>query len=156
MKRLLGDDDRPEEAQRPDAIRTRQSQIKKYYGLFMSLFDGMNIFGFAVSMSTTDHTRERQLNSYFGVSGLEAIDGGLRGRTTIVSGLLYANSASALAGSESLFRSYNDGVARTLIDQFGTIWSNVRLELFHPQGRVKQSSAGYYLRPYQARFLHLA
>lgn len=122
----------------------------------MPSFGGVNIFGTAVSMSTADHPREKQINSFFGVSGLETLDGGMRGRSTSVSGVLTGNSAAALAGAEMLFRSFNDGIARILIDQFGATWASVRLESFQPVGRVKQSNYGSYLRPYHARFLHLA
>ena len=122
----------------------------------MPSFGGVNIFGTGVTMSTADQPRERQLNAFFGVSGLEALDGGLRGRTTSVSGLLTGQTAGLLAGAEGTFRSFNDGVARLLVDQFGTVWSSVRLESFQPLGRVKQSPAGSFFRPYHARFLHLA
>jgi hypothetical protein len=121
----------------------------------MPSFGGTNIFGTAVSMNTEDHPREKQVNSFFGVSGLETLDGGSRGRYTHASGLLFGSSAVALATAEALFRSYNDGIARILVDTFGTSWSNVRLESFLPQGRVKQSPYGYYFRPYHARFFHL-
>ncbi len=122
----------------------------------MPSFGGVNIFGTAVTMSTADHPRAKQINSFFGVSGLETLDGGMRGRTTNVSGVLSGNSAAALARAEGLFRSYNDGITRLLSDQFGVSWAGVRLESFQPMGRVKQSPNGYYLRPFQARFLHLA
>ncbi len=107
-------------------------------------------------MSTADHPRERQLNAFFGISGLEALDGGLRGRTTSVTGLLSGKSAGVLAGAEASFRSFNDGIARLLVDQFGNVWPSVRLEVFQPLGRVKQSPTGMFFRPYHARFLHLA
>ena len=121
----------------------------------MPSFGGGNIFGTAVTMSTADNPREKQVNAFFGVSGLETLDGGLRGRATHVSGLLFGNSPAALSASEAVFRSFNDGIARTLVDNFGAPWSNVRLESFQPQGRVLQSPFGYYFRTYQARFLHL-
>ena len=122
----------------------------------MPSFGGVNIFGTAVTMSTADHPREKQINSFFGISGLETLDGGMRGRTTTVSGVLYGNTSAALSGAEMLFRSYNDGVARILVDTFGTAWASVRLEVFQPAGRVKQSAYGAFFRPYQARFFHLA
>jgi hypothetical protein len=121
----------------------------------MPSFGGVNIFGTAVSMSTTDNPRQKQVNSFFGVGGLETLDGGSRGRFTDVSGLLYGTSALALAGAEATFRSFNDGIARILVDNFGTSWANVRLESFQPLGRVMQSPYGSYVRPYRARFLHL-
>ena len=121
----------------------------------MPSYGGVNIFGTAVTMSTADNPRETQVNSYFGLSGLETLDGGLRGRYTLVAGLLFGSSAPALASAEGLFRSYNDGIARVLVDQFGASWPSVRLESFQPWGRVKQSPHGIFFRPYHARFLHL-
>jgi hypothetical protein len=106
-------------------------------------------------MVTADNPRENQLNAFFGLSGLESLDGGLRGRVTHVTGLLYGPSAPSLASAEALFRSFNDGIARTLVDTLGAAWPNVRLESFQPQGRVRQSPAGVMFRSYQARFLHL-
>jgi hypothetical protein len=121
----------------------------------MPSFGGTFIFGTAVSMVTSDNPRETQLNAFFGLSGLESLDGGLRGRVTQATGLLYGTSAALLANAEGLFRSFNDGIARTLVDTLGVAWPNVRLDSFQPQGRVRQSPGGVLFRSYQARFLHL-
>ena len=121
----------------------------------MPSYGGVNLFGTAVTMSTVDHPREKQVNSYFGLSGLETLDGGARGRVTEVSGVLFGQTPASLASSESTFRSYSDGVTRDLIDTLGSDWSNVRLETFQPIGRVRQSPTGLFFRSYHARFLHL-
>jgi hypothetical protein len=121
----------------------------------MPSYGGVNIFGVSVTMSTADHPREKQVNSFFGLSGLETLDGGSRGRITEVSGILYGPTAGALAGSESTVRSYSDGLTRNLVDSLGTTWLNVRLESFQPTGRVRQSPQGVYFRTYRARFFHL-
>src|SRR5262245_46788014 len=121
----------------------------------MASFGGVNIFGTAVSMSTADNPRANQLNSFFGLSGLECLAGGSRGRVTDVIGLLYGNSPTTLSSAESLFRSFHDGVARPLVDTLGATWPNVRLETFQPLGRVRQSPGGILFRSYKARFLHL-
>src|SRR3954453_12784535 len=101
----------------------------------MPSFGGINIFGTAVSMSTSDNPRESQINAFFGLSGLETLDGGLRGRLTHVTGLLFGSTPYGLASAEASFRSFNDGMARVLVDNFGTAWQNVRLDLFQPHGR---------------------
>jgi hypothetical protein len=121
----------------------------------MASFGGTNIFGSAVSMTTSDNPREKQLNAFFGLSGLESLDGGLRGRVTQVTGLLFGESPAALAGVEAIFRSFNDGITRPLVDTLGIGWPNVRLESFQPQGRIRQSPGGILFRAYKARFLHL-
>jgi hypothetical protein len=121
----------------------------------MATYNGFAIFGSAVSMSTADNTRESQTNTFFGLSGLETLDGGFRGRLTRVRGVLSGISALGLAEAEGLFRSYNDGVARLLVDTSGTAWPNVKLRTFQPQGRVRQSINGTFFRAYQATFQHL-
>lgn len=122
----------------------------------MAFYGGVAIFGAAVSMATSDNPRESQVNSFFGVNGLESLDGGFRGRITRVRGVLHGGSALLLASAEGLFRSYNDGVTRVLVDNLGTIWPGVRLLTFHPHGQVRQSADGTYFRAYQAHFLHMA
>jgi hypothetical protein len=122
----------------------------------MASYGGVGIFGAAVSMTTSDNPREAQINSFFGINGLEALDGGFRGRITKVHGVLYGQSALLLSSAEGLFRSYNDGVARMLVDSLGTVWPSVRLLTFQPSGRVGQAADGTYFRAYQAQFLHLA
>jgi hypothetical protein len=122
----------------------------------MASYGGVGIFGASVSMTTSDYPRETQVNSFFGINGLESLDGGFRGRITRVHGVLYGQSAILLASAEGLFRSYNDGVPRTLVDNLGTSWSNVRLLTFQPVGRARQSADGTFFRAYQAQFLHLA
>ena len=121
----------------------------------MLSYGGINIFGTAVTMRTADNPRAQQVNSFFGLSGLETLDGGLRGRSTQVNGLLYGNSPALLASAEAVFRSYHDGIARVLVDSLGTAWPSVRLESFQPQGRVRQSPGGSFFRSYHARFFHL-
>jgi hypothetical protein len=121
----------------------------------MPSFGGNNIFGTAVSMVTSDNPRANQINAFFGLSGLESLDGGMRGRVTLATGLLYGTSPASLASAEGLFRSFNDGAARMLVDTLGASWPNVCLISFQPQGRVRQSPTGVLFRSYQARFLHL-
>jgi hypothetical protein len=121
----------------------------------MASFGGASIFGGAVSMTTADNPREKQINAYFGLSGLEVLDGGLRGRVTRVTGVLAGSSSAELAAAEATFRSFNDGKTRVLVDTLGVSWTNVRLDSFEPLGRVRQSPSGLLFRSYQARFLHL-
>lgn len=122
----------------------------------MPSYGGIPIFGAAVSMATADITRQGQVNSFFGINGLEMLDGGFRGRVTRVRGVLHGPSALGLAGAENLFRSLNDGMARTLVDSLGMTWAHVRMQGFQPQGRARQAPNGAHFRAYQAQFLHLA
>lgn len=120
----------------------------------MPSYGGVNIFGYAVRIITADNPRQAQENKFFGLSGIERLDGGLAGRFTSAEGLHYGIDATALATVQETFRSYNDGIARALVDNRGVTWLNVVLEGFQPQGRVLQDSRGYY-QAYQARFKHL-
>jgi hypothetical protein len=121
----------------------------------MAYYGGVGIFGAGVTMTTSDNVRECQVNTFFGLDGLETLDGGFRGRLTRVQGVLSGQSALILASFEGLFRSYNDGLARVLVDNLGTAWPNVKLLKFQPIGRVRQSADGTFFRAYQALFLHL-
>ena len=121
----------------------------------MPYFGGINIFGSAVSICTTTLPRAQQVNAFFGLSGLEILDGGSRGKFSDVSGFLYGENALALAASENRFRILNDGVARSLVDMTGVTWNNVILQTYQPRGRILASANGYFLRAYRARFFHL-
>lgn len=120
----------------------------------MPVFGGANIFGASVAMITNDRPRAVQINAFFGINGVEALDGGSRGRYTDVTGVLSGVTAAGLASAEALFRSFEDGIPRTLVDTYGASWPNATLEAFAPQGRVRQSPYGYFFRPYRARFFH--
>ena len=121
----------------------------------MASYAGVPIFGLGVTMATFDFPRKAQMNSFFGVSGVESLDGGFRGRMTRVQGVLLGSSPAELAGAEGLFRTYNDGFARTLIDNLGTTWLNVKMVRFVPFGRVRRLADGSCMRGYRALFLHL-
>ena len=124
----------------------------------MATLDGSAVFGSAVTMQTADNPRAQQQNAFFGLSGLESLDGGLRGRVTAVRGRLSGSSAGGLAAAEDALRAFNDGAVHTLVDTLGTTWVNVKLDNFEPQGQVQRmpTAAGViYTRAYTARFLHL-
>jgi hypothetical protein len=121
----------------------------------MPSFNGTNIFGVAVSITTVDNPRGNQLNSFPGINGLESLDQGLRGRFTDATGKLTGANAADLADAEALFRSYNDGGGYVLVDSYGNSWGPVKLESFEPQGRIRRDVAGGFFRDYKARFLHL-
>ena len=121
----------------------------------MTSFGATEIFGTDVSMSTRDNPRENRLKASFGLSGLESLDSVSPRRVTHASGFFRGNSRSCLSSAESVFRSFNDGVTRVLIDTLGVAWVNVRLESFQLNGLVRQSPDGMLFRSYSARFFHL-
>jgi hypothetical protein len=118
-------------------------------------YGAVAIFGTAVRMGTADNPRPSQENHFFGLNGIESLDGGLSGRFTEVRGLLGGVTVDDLATAEELFRSYNDGRARTLVDTRGQAWAWVKLETFQPASdRIMADDFGLY-REYTARFKHL-
>lgn len=119
-------------------------------------FGSVFIFGTAVQMTTAVNPTADQTNAYFGISGVESLFGGTRGRVTLVKGLLYGADVAAFAGAKALFESYYDGVARVLVDTLGVAWSNVKLDSFVPTGKVKQAPDGTVFQQYDAKFLHMS
>lgn len=119
--------------------------------------DGNYLFGVAISMQVVDNPRGSQTNAYPGVNGLEELDQGQRGRFLVVTGRLKGAGYAALNGAEGLIRSYNDGLAHVLVDQFGNAWTNAKLESFEPQGQVQNANdldgtGPCFHRRYTARF----
>jgi hypothetical protein len=121
----------------------------------MPFFDGTNIFGAAVKMQTVDNPRASQENAFPGLSGIESLDQGDRGRFTTVTGLLFGGDPPSQGAAEALFRSYKDGLVYLLTDAYGVSWPFVKLESFEPQGRVMPLLGVGWYRAYTARFRHL-
>lgn len=121
----------------------------------MATFGGASIFGRAVKVSTVRDPVERQENGYSGLNGVESLSLGSRGGMTTVIGLLTGAATSDLEAAEETIRSYNDGIARTLVDSYGISWVYVVLVDYQPQGRIVRDPYRGYCRPYVARFRHL-
>jgi hypothetical protein len=121
----------------------------------MPTFNGVNIFGSCTKMARAVNPRGQQDNAYPGLSGVESLDLGLRGRFTAVQGRLTGVNAAALATAEILAESYVDGRAYTLVDQYGTAWPHVKLQSFRPTGRIELFANQGYSRTYEMVFFHL-
>ena len=121
----------------------------------MPTFNGVNIFGFGVTMSTGKIEVIRQENTFPGLVGIESLTLGVHGLVTTCSGTLSGSNAANLSTAEGTFRGYSNGNAYVLVDSFFVAWANVILETYEPQGRIMQTSAGIYIRKYTARFRHL-
>lgn len=91
----------------------------------MMTYNGELIFGRAAKCRHVSNPRAQQVDSYFGVNGLRVLDGGGRGRTFQIQGLLVAASMEELADAEARFTAYADGVARVFVDSRGRSWANV-------------------------------
>jgi hypothetical protein len=91
----------------------------------VTTLDGNPIFGDAVNVVQNPHPNAQQINHYFGIDGQQTLFGGTRGRTFIISGVLWASSISALNAIEATLLSYADGLTHTLVDNRGRSWPNV-------------------------------
>lgn len=115
-------------------------------------FGGATIFGQSVSIVIRDTPTERQENAYPGLSGVESIPMGGRGRYAEASGFFYAASGINLTTLENVFRAYKDGRARALVDTTGYAWPYAILEAFDPQGKIRLDTKYGFCRTYTARF----
>lgn len=119
-------------------------------------FDGTNIFGIDVVMYTVDPPRERQVNAFFGVNGVETLDLGMRMRHTLVEGRLVADNEYDLGFLESSFRAYKNPYAFTLVTTEGIVWPDVQLDSFEPIPPIRYDPmSGVVWRRYKAKFDHL-
>ncbi len=134
--------------------------------IFTPTYGGAPIFGLAVRIDQQPTQSAQQVEAFFGVSGVLSLFGGTRGRTFIVSGVLYDVDLPSLNADEAVFLpgvsgSYADGVARVLFDTRGRTWQNVvYLGKFHPdpigpRPGVWGGDLGWVL-PYRAVFQGLS
>lgn len=121
----------------------------------MPSYDGNQIFGNAVKMESPVNPTADQMNAFFGVSGLESLYGGQRGRVTLVKGLLVGGSLPALNAAIALFESYFDGIARVLVTTRGVTYNNVKLESFAEKGGPRLDFNGFWFEEYEAKFSHM-
>jgi hypothetical protein len=99
--------------------------------------------------------RALQKNAFPGLSGLESLDMGGRGRITNVTGRFVCATVEDLNAAILIFESYKDGNAYVLRDQFGNNWPYVLLEEFTPTGELNNVFGGGYTQQYSAKFEHL-
>lgn len=122
----------------------------------MPSFGGSNIFGEDVRMRTSTQSPAIQRVTFFGLSGTIQIFGGARGRQTVATGTITGTDPATARSNFNNLSTYQDGIARTLVDTDGVSWSNVVLDA------VQQNADSYadianlvYCIPYQMVFSHL-
>jgi hypothetical protein len=123
-----------------------------------AFFNGYSL-GLVESMPVAPNSQARQINVYPGANGLEVINQGSRGKTTVAAGIAIGPSVAGLAAVEQTFINLvQDGGGYLLIDTLGRSWSPVILTKFQPHGRAKEVVGPYglvyYGRAYDAEFLH--
>lgn len=122
-------------------------------------FNGLDL-GFVFWMNTSANPKARQINAYAGANGLEVIDHGSRGGSTIASGALFGILRASLGAAEQQFRQLQiNGSPFALVDTLGATWTGVILLQWEPEGRVYPAigPGGLPLlcRKYRAEFLHV-
>jgi hypothetical protein len=117
-------------------------------------FNGVNIFGAVVQMKTADNPRAVQQNAFAGVSGVEGLDHGSRGRYTTAAGTHAGAGLGGLAVVQETCRAYRDGRAYVLVDTRGVTWLYVQLVSYEPEGRIRYAGGGYCTQKYSLRFFH--
>jgi hypothetical protein len=121
----------------------------------MPSFNGVNIFGRSVQITTANNPRDEQVIAAPGSNGVAAMDLGSRGKVTTVSGVLVGINAAALNLAMGYFRTFDDGQPYVLEDSFGNLWPYVKLRRFVPGRKVKFDPLHGYCVEYEAEFQHL-
>lgn len=124
--------------------------------IIIPTFNGETIFGIDVQMQTSEPSRERQINAFLGLNGVECLDFGSRMRQTDVVGRLVGYSPAEVGMWETRFRAYRNPYAYVLYTTEGILWYDVILDTFKPNGRLMGDfGSGEFWRSYRATFLHL-
>lgn len=118
-------------------------------------YDGLALFGSLCTAHTVDRLRSSDTGPYFGEDGLPSLDGGGRGRSTLVVGTLTGLGPEGLAVAFGALRSFHDGVPRVFTDSLGAVWPEVLMGPVEPLGRVRQSPRGGFLRGFRVVLTHL-
>lgn len=121
----------------------------------MASFNSTDL-GTVVEMTTVLSPKQRQVNAYPGINGLQLIDHGTRGATTRVRGILSGSGRAGLSTVFDTFRGYQTaGGKATLVDVLGKSWTNVILVVFQPIGQSGVMAGGVnYCQQYEAEFFH--
>lgn len=113
---------------------------------------GLFDLGAAVTVAVVHNPSEKQINTFFGYSGVQSVWGGQRGRVIEVTGVFAASTAAGCYAIRDQLRALDDGVARVLTDNTGTTYSNVVYTgAFQPLGKFAVWN-GLVVLPYRAVF----
>jgi hypothetical protein len=88
-------------------------------------YGGLPIFGYAVNVAMVPNANASQIAAFFGVQGVQAMDGGGRGRAFEITGLMAGTTPASVQFGQQQLESLADGVARVLVDTTGFGWANV-------------------------------
>ncbi len=117
-------------------------------------YGGVFLFGTNPKMKTVNEPRSIQKNEFFGLDGVETLDGGGRGFKTIATGWFIASDAPTYRSLWSTAHSYVDNIARVVVDTSGESWASVRLVRVSPTTVLHRTASGGYMRGYEMEFEH--
>lgn len=114
-------------------------------------FGGLYLFGEAVHIEHTPNANAQQIAAFFGVTGVQSMTGGGRGRAFMIQGVLPGLNPALCVEAELYLLQFADGIARSLIDTVGIVWPNV---VFHAEyqrvgGFLVNCTGGGWLLPYR-------
>ena len=88
-------------------------------------YNGLPVFGVACSIDMVPNANAAQVAAFFGVQGVQSMDGGGRGRVFEVRGLMYGSTPLDVQLMQQQLEQFADGTARILVDTTGGVWPNV-------------------------------
>lgn len=123
----------------------------------MATYNGVDL-GLIEEPQTVAAGNDLQVNAYPGVNGVEVLNLGSRGGTSLYRGAMSAINVAALDATFALFRAMQaSGATATFVDAYGTIWFDVILKSFRPTGpRKLLANNDGVIQRYEAEFFHLS
>ena len=119
-------------------------------------YGGLALFGVSMSARPQLERRGSQRNAFPGLNGVEHLDLGSRGATTVIEGTWFADSEADLAATLATWEALCDGVPRSFVDTLGRIWANVLLEPYRLEGvRKKSAATGAVMQRFSGTLYHL-
>jgi len=114
---------------------------------------GAQVFGLACNVSYVPNANATQVAAFFGVAGVQSMDGGSRGAAFEIQGCMVGINPAGVQFYASSLLSMADGVARTFIDTTGVAWASCvfRREFQYTGGyALLCDGTGRWIRPYRA------
>lgn len=109
----------------------------------MASFNGVDM-GIVIEKIPSVNPIERQINKYPGVNGLQILQGGTRGGTIKVHGVLISDTVADLEAMEQTWYSAAAaGTTGTLVDDAGNSFANCILMSFVPSGQRQDACVNY-------------
>lgn len=115
----------------------------------IAYYDGVALFGAAVRCRHVPTANATQVATFFGINGVQAVDGGPRGRLFEIEGVWIASNPATFRSYEAVLLSYADGKPRTLVDTLGYTWPFVAFRGELQTGRIGVAAGGDWAMPFK-------